>query len=294
MRIRSSVPAGRVLTKSALTCPSRSLPSPAAAESSAPCAVPCAHAVRHRDRSSKAARTNITQTRTRVTPDRHRSTRGTRGAGGEGCGAEPACPPPCQSMRSLRRHRWMPTTGRAQRRRQPCQSLESRITPRWSKSTTGLSERCPALPAVPLGSGGDEDARRLQGCLRPARHPVRMTGGDPLEDTAKVVRSRQFGDGNLVANLTEDLGHRHPERFTDACQQLGRGFLLAAFHLGEIAKRHPRGLRHLAKGASLPLPMATKDIAEQATEQDHLHAPPHGLRSGRLAPPPYLLMPTTA
>ena len=78
-----------------------------------------------------------------------------------------------------------------------------------------------------------------------------------------------LGEGEVVADLAHDLGHRHVEGVTDRAEQLGRGFLLAALDLGEVAEGDPGSRGDLAQGAVLGAAAFAEDVTEQPAEQDH-------------------------
>src|SRR6185312_17218973 len=83
----------------------------------------------------------------------------------------------------------------------------------------------------------------------------------------------QFGEGEVVGDLAEDLGEGRVEGGADRRQQLGGRLLAAALHLRQVTERHSRGRGHLAQSATLPDAQPTQHVAEQLTKQNHRRTP---------------------
>ena len=81
------------------------------------------------------------------------------------------------------------------------------------------------------------------------------------------VRSRE-----IVGYGVQNIGNAQAERTADGGKQLRRRLFVTTLDLGKIAKRDPRGGRHVAQGAVLLLPLRAEHGTEMAAQQSHRRA----------------------
>ena len=111
----------------------------------------------------------------------------------------------------------------------------------------GRGAGCPARRVrTPVHTPVDDgvDGRSLSWSYPPQRRSARSSGdvGDvqrPGPARQRATTGMPSASGEVVADLAQDLGHRHVERLADRAEQLGGGFLLAALDLGEVAQGDP-------------------------------------------------------
>jgi len=109
-----------------------------------------------------------------------------------------------------------------------------------------------SLPVAELlvrdhGADRHETALPVESDARFRGHPQAGLPGN-----AKDRLVLQFGQGEVVGNLTEHLGERSIQRAADGGEQLGRGFLLPPLDLRQVAQGNARRGGNLAQRATLP------------------------------------------
>jgi len=109
-----------------------------------------------------------------------------------------------------------------------------------------------SLPVAELlvrdhGADRRETAFPVESDLRFRGHPQAGLPGD-AEDRLVL----QFGQGEVVGNLTKHLGERSVQGAADGGEQLGGGFLLPPLDLRQVAQGNARRGGNLAQRATLP------------------------------------------
>jgi hypothetical protein len=97
------------------------------------------------------------------------------------------------------------------------------------------------------GADRHETAFAVESHARFRGHPQ---PGLPRDAEDRLVL--QFGEGEVVGNLTEYLGKRSVQGAADGGEQLGGGFLLSPLDLRQVAQGNARRGRNLAQRATLP------------------------------------------
>ena len=117
-----------------------------------------------------------------------------------------------------------------------------------------------SLPVAELlgrdhGADRHETAFPVESDVRFRGHPQAGLPGD-AEDRLVL----QFGQGEVVGNLTEHLGERSVQGAADGGEQLGGGFLLPPLDLRQVAQGNARRGGNLAQRATLPQAQPTQHV----------------------------------
>src|SRR5262249_13838318 len=133
----------------------------------------------------------------------------------------------------------------------PAGSLMGLVTGSAPSPSLGPS---PSSGGAATGSSGGPAAG--DGAARPPAQPLagrardRTVVGRPqrrLPGTGKDRLALQFGQGEVVRHLTEDLGQRGFQRTADRREKFRGRLLLAALDFGQVAQGHPGRGGHLAE-----------------------------------------------
>jgi len=105
------------------------------------------------------------------------------------------------------------------------------------------------------GADRHETAFPVESHFRFRGHPQ---AGLPRDAEDRLVL--QFGEGEVVGNLTEHLGKRSVQGAADGGEQLRGGFLLSPLDLRQVAEGDARRGRNLAQRATLPQAQPTQHV----------------------------------